>query len=160
MQTTICDRFVSPDHACRRRIHANRHVGRYYSPGDGYARCNGDRVRPIHDEVLTNVVATVDRDLFLTGLSNSPRRSMPYRTTLVPRFRNIDEKSKRSDYILGVAFQAGVSREGSYRGADEWGSTDLRGHFGRGLRGLGDILHRGELLFELSVSPKAKKRYE
>lgn len=39
----------------------------------------------------------------------------------IPRFRNIDEKSKRSDYVRGFAYQAGASREGWYRGATEVG---------------------------------------
>jgi len=39
----------------------------------------------------------------------------------IPRFRNIDEKSKRSEYVRGFAYQAGASREGWYRGATEVG---------------------------------------
>ena len=39
----------------------------------------------------------------------------------IPRFRNIDEKSKRSDFIRGYGYQGGASRTGWYRAVAELG---------------------------------------
>lgn len=72
----------------------------------------------------------------------------------VPRFRNIDAKSKRKDFIRGFGYQGGASREGWYKvikemklGKELMDSLQVPGKWTLGIGGFGECLpdHRNKM---------------
>ncbi len=69
----------------------------------------------------------------------------------IPRFRNIDRASKRSDYLRGFGYQGGASRDGWYKvvremklGKDLMESLQVPGRWTLGFNGFGECLPNHE----------------